>query len=64
MSGNTPEADRLRSQYQSEWSEYAQKLEADVQILHKLKQGMELLLLVCAFLAFYLIDCLVKATSL
>lgn len=64
MLGNTPEFLRLRDQYHAEWSAYAQRQEAGTDVLQKLKQGMELLLLTCAFLAFYLIDCLVQAISI
>ena len=44
-------------QYDEYWMDHIARLEHKVQLLHTLKQGMELLLLVCSYLFFYLVDC-------
>ena len=44
-------------QYDQYWIEHVARLEQKTQLLHTLKQGMELTLLVCSYLFFYLIDC-------
>ena len=64
MLANTPELLYALDQYHADWSAHVQRLEAVVNLLHMLKQGMELFLLTCAYLAFYLIDCLVQVASL
>jgi len=64
MLGNNPQFVTVLDQYRAEWSTYAQRVETKVQRLQTLKNGMELLLLTCAFLAYYLIDCMVQAISM
>jgi hypothetical protein len=51
-------------QYDQYWMDHVARLEQKVQLLHTLKQGMELLLLVCSYLFFYLIDCVSQIMSL
>ena len=51
-------------QYDQYWVEHVTRLEQKVQLLHTLKQGMELLLLVCSYLFFYLIDCVSQIMAL
>jgi hypothetical protein len=51
-------------QYEQYWMEHVARLEHKAQLLHTLKQGMELLLLVCSYLFFYLIDCVSQIMAL
>jgi hypothetical protein len=51
-------------QYEQYWMEHVARIEQKAQLLHTLKQGMELLLLVCSYLFFYLIDCVSQIMSL
>ena len=48
----------LLSQYDEQWLGHVAQLEHRLQLLHTLKQGTELLLLVCSYLFYYLIDCI------
>ena len=54
----------LLSQYNQYWLEHVARLEQKVHLLHVLKQGMELLLLVCSYLFFYLIDCVAQIMNM
>ena len=51
-------------QYDQYWIDHVARLEQKTQILHTLKQGMELLLLVSSYLFFYLIDCVSQIMAL
>lgn len=50
----------LLGQYNEQWLEYVARLDAKLQLLHTLKQGMELLVLVSSFLFYYLTDCIAE----
>jgi hypothetical protein len=54
----------LLVQYDQYWLDHVARLEHKAQLLHTLKQGMELLLLVCSYLFFYLIDCISQVMSM
>jgi hypothetical protein len=54
----------LIAQYDQYWIEHVARLEHKVQLLRTLKHGMELLLLVCSYLFFYLIDCISQVINL
>ena len=54
----------LFSQYDEQWLEHVGRFEHKLQLLHTLKQGMELLLLVCSYLFYYLIDCIAQILSM
>ena len=45
-------------------ADHAARLDHKLQLLHTLKQGTELLLLVSSYLFFYLIDCVSQVLSL
>ena len=51
-------------QYEQYWMEHVARREHKAQLLHTRKQGMELLLLVCSYLFFYLIDCVSQIMAL
>jgi hypothetical protein len=54
----------LFAQYDQYWVEHMARIEHKLQLLRTLKQGMELLLLVCSYLFFYLIDCISQVMNL
>jgi hypothetical protein len=52
------------AQYNQYWVEHVARVEHKLQLLQTLKQGTELLLLVCSYLFFYLIDCISQVMDL
>ncbi len=54
----------LLIQYNQYWMEHVARLEHKLQLLHTLKQGVELLLLVSSFLFYYLIDCVAQVMAM
>ena len=54
----------LLSQYNEQWLEHVARLEHKLQLLQTLKQGMELLILVCSYLFYYLIDCIAQVMAM
>ena len=52
------------SQYNEQWMEHVAHLEHKLQLMRTLKQGMELLLLVCSYLFYYLIDCVAQIMAM
>jgi hypothetical protein len=54
----------LLGQYNEQWLEHAARFEQKLQLLHTIKQGMELLLLVSSFLFYYLIDCIAQVIAM
>ena len=54
----------LFSQYNEQWLQHVARFEQKLQLLHTLKQGMELLLLVSSFLFYYLIDCIAQIMAM
>ncbi len=63
MTGTTPEITNVRDKYRAEWAAYVKRADARLQLLRTLKRGTELLLLVGAFLLYYLISVLVQVLS-
>jgi hypothetical protein len=63
MTGATPNLTSQLAQYKAEWSAYVKRMDDRLHLLRTLKQGTELLLLVSAFLVYYLISCLAQAIS-
>ena len=64
MSAPGEELAVLLSQYNQYWLDHVARLEQKVHLLHTLKQGMELLLLVSSYLFFYLIDCVAQIMAM
>ena len=54
----------LLGQYNEQWLDHVARLDAKLQLLHTLKQGVELLLLVSSFLFYYLIDCIAQIMAM
>jgi hypothetical protein len=52
------------SQYNELWLAHVARFEQKLQLLHTLKQGVELLLLVSCFLLYYLIDCIAQIMAM
>ena len=63
---NTPgqELAVVLSQYNQQWLEHVAHFEHKLQLLHTLKQGTELLLLVGSYLIFYLVDCIAQIMNM
>lgn len=64
MSASGKEIATLLVQYDQYWSGHVAQIEQKTQLLHTLKQGMELLLLVSSYLVYYLVDCISQVMSL
>ena len=54
----------LFSQYNEQWLQDCSRLEQKLQLLHTLKQGMELLLLVSSFIFYFLTDCVAQVMDM
>jgi hypothetical protein len=54
----------LLSRYEEQWLSHIAQFEHRLQLLQTLKQGMELLVLVCSFLFYYLIDCIAQIMAM
>lgn len=63
MTDSTPDVTTRLAQYKEEWLAYVKRVDSRLERLETLKQGVELLVLVCAFLFYYLIVCLTQAIT-
>jgi hypothetical protein len=54
----------LLGQYNEQWLGHVARFEQKLELLHTLKRGMELLLLVSSFLFYYLIDCIAQIMAM
>jgi len=54
----------LLGQYNEQWLTHVTRFEQKLQLLHTLKQGVELLVLVSSFLFYYLVDCIAQILAM
>ena len=64
MGTSGEELANLLAQYDEYWLQHVARIEQKIHLLHTLKQGVELLLLVSSYLFYYLIDCVAQIMAL